>query len=57
MNTVTTVTTVSEHQIKANVARWRQERGLDPKPAPRRFVNRPTFTHKGDRVVVKAGTR
>lgn len=51
MNTVTAVTTASEQQIKANVARWRQEHGLEAKPT-RRFVNRPTFTHKGDRVAL-----
>lgn len=51
MNTVTTVVAVAtDQQIKANVARWRREHGLDPKPAPRRFVNAPTFVHKGDRV-------
>jgi hypothetical protein len=56
MNTVTSAApAANKNQIMANVRRWRREHGLESKPTNRRFVNRPTFTHKGDRAAMSGG--
>lgn len=50
MNTVTAVPTATQEQIKANVARWRREHGLEPKPQATLAKGRIRFTHPGDRM-------